>query len=67
MSAGWKPEISSTVCIAHADCPEKAEELKALVLEVHPEAEVLISEIGPVIGAHVGPGMLMLGFWGDAK
>ena len=67
MEAGWKPEICRTVCIAHADAPERAGELKGLVLQSHPEAEVIFTEIGPVIGAHVGPGMLMLGWWGDTK
>ena len=67
MEAGWRPDICKTVCIAHADCRDRAEELRDLILAKHPEAEILLSEIGPVIGAHVGPGMLMLGFWGDAK
>ena len=67
MEAGWRPDICKTVCIAHADCRDRAEELRDLILAKPPEAEILLSEIGPVIGAHVGPGMLMLGFWGDAK
>lgn len=67
LEKGYRPEICPTICIAHADCEDRAREMKQLVLKNHPDAEVLISVIGPVIGAHVGPGMMMLGYWGDGK
>lgn len=43
------------VGILHAAAPEQAAQLAATIREVlHPE-EMLISEIGPVLGAHTGP------------
>lgn len=46
------------VCIVHADCPDAAEELKALVTERMPDknVEVITAGLGPIIGATTGPG-----------
>lgn len=57
MEAGKKYRVA----ISHADCPEKADELKKYLLEKFPENIRLdfISLTGPFIGAHVGPGTLM--------
>ncbi|MBQ9673180.1 MAG: DegV family protein [Ruminococcus sp.] len=44
-----------TVFVAHAECPEKAEKLKELLLPL--VKEVITVEIGPIIGSHVGQGM----------
>ena len=48
------------VCVVHADAPEAAEELKALVVERMPDKniEVITAGIGPIIGATTGPGTL---------
>lgn len=67
MEQGWIPELSQRVLIGHADCIEEAERLKQLVLKQFPDAEVYLSEIGPVIGAHTGPGMLALIYWGENR
>ncbi|MBR3811878.1 MAG: DegV family protein [Agathobacter sp.] len=52
------------VFISHGDCMEDAERVKAQVLEVFPTAEVTISYVGPVIGAHTGPGVIALCYLG---
>ena len=45
------------VGIAHADAPEKAEALRALVGRTRPAAVIeLVTSLGPVVGAHAGPG-----------
>lgn len=44
--------------ITHIQCGEEAEKLAATVRERFNCTEVLINEIGPVIGSHVGPGVL---------
>ncbi|MCH5201762.1 MAG: DegV family protein [Oscillospiraceae bacterium] len=44
-----------TIFVAHAECPEKAEALKELLLPM--VKDVCIMEIGPIIGSHVGQGM----------
>lgn len=65
MEKGWQPEISKQVIIGHGDSLEVARELRDLVAARFPEAEILIAPIGPVIGAHAGPGVMTVLFWGN--
>jgi DegV family protein with EDD domain len=44
-----------TIFVAHAECPEKAEKLKALLAPL--VKDIITVEIGPIIGSHVGQGM----------
>ena len=53
--------------ILHADCTEDAEALKAQLQGKLPEMEILIHAIGPVIGAHAGPGTLAFCFLGKRR
>ena len=56
-----------TVFISHGDCEEDALTLKKMVeKEFHPK-EIKINAIGPVIGAHSGPGTLALFFLGTHR
>ena len=48
----------SPILVLNADAPEDAERAKALLEEKIPGANVLIENVGPVIGAHAGPGTL---------
>ena len=51
--------------IGYGDCREDAETLRNMILAKYPDvAEVRLSRIGPVIGAHVGPSVLALFYWG---
>jgi len=51
------------VGIAHADAPERAEALVELARRTRPAAEVeLVTTLGPVVGAHAGPGTVGF-FW----
>ena len=43
----------------------KTELVEAMVKEAFPTVEVFISDFGPVIGAHVGPGSLALCYLGN--
>lgn len=52
------------VVIAHSDCPKDAERLKDLLSKIDENILFLESYIGPVIGSHVGPGMIAVVFWG---
>lgn len=67
MQQGWEPEIGNLVIIGHGDCPEEAELLRHAVEKKFPEAEIYLAEIGPIIGAHTGPGMLAVIYWGDTR
>ncbi|WP_153506312.1 DegV family protein [Cumulibacter manganitolerans] len=47
------------VAVHHLAAPERAERLRAELAEEIPSAsEIVVSEVGAVLGAHVGPGML---------
>ena len=59
-----KPE---TVFIAHGDCPEEAEALAATLKEKHGVKNIHIGYVGPVIGAHTGPGVLVVFFMGEKR
>ena len=55
------------VMLGNADCPKDMERLKGMIQKADPDALVIESSIGPVIGSHTGPGMLAVVFWGDDK
>lgn len=55
------------VAISHGDCPEEAEELARRVREVCAPKELIIVPHEPFTGAHVGPGMLALFFFGAGR
>jgi DegV family protein with EDD domain len=55
------------ILVGHGDSPEDAERLAAMVRERAGTADVIVTEVGPVIGSHVGPGMLALAFVGTER
>lgn len=62
---GVKHDLSQVDCkglrirIAHADCLQDAETLEGFIKADFPEVgEIIISNLGVVIGAHTGPGLL---------
>lgn len=55
---------NQTVVIGHASNLEMADKLKARLLELNLVEDALISDIGPIIGTHVGTGMVGLAFSG---
>jgi len=55
------------VTIAHGDCREDAEALAQIVKEKFGVKKVHIGYVGAVIGAHTGPGVLVLFFMGDKR
>ena len=57
-----------TIFIAHGDCPEDAAALEALCREKCPAVKnVMAGYVGGVIGAHTGPGVLVLFFMGKHR
>ncbi len=58
---------NGTVFISHGDCLEDAETLRDILAEEYGAKVELITDIGPVIGAHSGPGTLALFFVGSAR
>ena len=63
-AAEHDPEKLDRVAISHGDCPEEAEELARQVREVSNPRELYIVPHEPFTGAHVGPGMLAVYFFG---
>jgi len=63
--AGTRDEPTLRVGIAHADAPERAEALRKMVRERRSAAEIeIVTALGPVVGAHAGPGTVGF-FWFD--
>lgn len=55
------------VAITHGDCPEEAEALARRINEICPPKELIVCPHEPFTGAHVGPGMLALFFFGESR
>lgn len=58
---------NSIVYISHSDCYDDAKLLSDMINEKHGVSASLITDVGPVIGAHSGPGTLALFFIGKEK
>ena len=55
------------VFISHGDVLEEAQEVERLVKEKLPDVEVLIHTVGPVVGAHSGPGTMAIFCFGSPR
>ncbi len=55
------------VFICHGDCMEDAQALKTMVMEQTGAQNVMIGNLGAVIGSHAGPGTVSLFFMGKAR
>ncbi|MGQ9681386.1 MAG: DegV family protein [Anaerolineae bacterium] len=49
--------------VMQADAPQEAAELKRLLLQAWPTAEVVVTDFTPVMGGHTGPGLIGLAFY----
>ena len=58
---------NQTVYISHGDCYDDAKKLADMITAELGVTDILISEIGPVIGAHSGPGTGALFFLGSNR
>lgn len=55
------------VFISHGDCESEAQALADMIRAEVPVQDVRLSYIGPIIGAHSGPGTVAVFFLGDAR
>lgn len=60
-----RPDLGTFILIGHADNLTAAEEIRDTLQKLYPNSTIGITDIGPVIGAHVGPGMTAVVHWGD--
>ena len=68
MAATASADENETITIAHGDCPEDAAALEALVRKSCPYVKnVITGYVGGVIGAHTGPGVLVVFFLGSKR
>lgn len=63
----FDPSISNSVYICGSDSMAEAQVLKEMVLEKHPGLDVRTTMLSPIIGAHTGPDMLSLIYYGTEK
>lgn len=49
------PEEVKNIYVQHAVNEKEAKEVQAILKEKYPNVEILIEELGPVIGTHLGP------------
>lgn len=58
---------STPVFVAHADALEDAEQVKETLINDYGAKEVIVGELGPIIGAHTGPGLVGIFYIGPAR
>jgi DegV family protein with EDD domain len=67
-TAGTEDSSQLRVGIAHADAPERAEQLVKMVRDLRPQAEIeLVTTLGAVVGTHAGPGTVGFFWFADAE
>ncbi len=65
-AVGREPRPPERIWIAHAAATEVADAYRARLADLAPDAEIEIVEVGPVLGAHAGPGSVAVAFLGAA-
>ena len=56
-----------TVFICHGDCLDDAEYTAEQIRALVPVKDIIINYVGPVIGAHTGPGVISIFFVGTHR
>ena len=58
---------NGTIFISHSDCEKDVEELAKLLKSKYDATVDVVTDIGPVIGAHTGPGAIAIFFVGKER
>ena len=56
-----------TIYIAHGDCLDDVEEIKAMITAETGADKFFVNDLGPVIGSHSGPGTLAVFFFAKGR
>ncbi len=67
MKATVTDPAGQVVFISHGDCAQEAEQLAEIIKKEIGVKEIHINFVGPVIGAHAGPGTIALFFLGTER
>ena len=65
-----KEELTGTefpVYVVDADCPDEGDFIAGKIKELRPEVKIVRQTVGPVIGAHCGPGTVGVIFVADKR
>ena len=60
-------EYGDMMLVASADAEKEQTALKEQVLKLDKAPVIWSTDVGPVIGSHVGPDMLAIAFWGPDR
>ncbi|MDO4841835.1 MAG: DegV family protein [Phoenicibacter congonensis] len=60
-------DYNGVVIIGDADCKKESDKLHDMIVKKKDSLIIVTTNIGPVIGTHVGPGMLAIVFWGEDR
>ena len=63
----YASDKEGTAFVCHSDCPEDVALLKSELCEKYGAKVELVSDMGPIIGAHVGPGTVAVVFVGKER
>jgi len=55
------------IYIMHADNIEGAQMVEKIIRDAHPEANIRIQPVGPVVGTHCGPDTIAVIYYGDQR
>lgn len=58
---------NDTIAVGHGDCAEEAEALEHLLRTKYGAKNIITGYVGPVIGAHIGPSVLVVFFMGSHR
>ena len=67
MAESFDPQLCDTVFVGHGDCLAEAEGLAQAIKTRFGVKNVFINYVGAVIGAHTGPGVAVIGFFGKNR
>ena len=67
LTAAVDPELTGAVWVDYAGVPDLGQELAEMVRKAVPKAEVTVTPLSPIIGAHTGPGMLSVCHFGTHR
>ena len=67
MEESFDPALSDTVFIGHGDCEAEAQAMAETIKSRFGVKHVFINYVGAVIGAHTGPGVLVVAFFGKNR
>ena len=60
-------DMNDIIMIGHGNCPEDAEYLKHKIEERFGFKNFMVNNMGPVIGTHTGPTIVLAGYFGEER